>query len=135
MTNSTNTSRRNPPLDPLDTRRMTVPSTTALQRRILAASRNLRQAADTVNNDDRGIGRSIGLYFRKWGALQPLAMGAVAGVAALAVGSVIWLSQPGSSTVTLANQPLAVQSVEQDMDDLAWEDLLLMQDELDFANL
>ena len=122
----------------LDIQRMRIPSTTRLQNNILELTQELPQYTDqTVGADVYSLTQlfdKVGLKRASfWNTMKPYAASLAAGFAVIALSSSLWLPSQNDSILTV--DAFAELSVDQLAEEIVWQDLMLLQDELAFAGL
>jgi hypothetical protein len=124
--------------DVLSIKRMRTPSSTRLQNNILNLTQELPQYTD------QSVGANVynlASLFEKvgikkvnfWRNFKPYAATVAAGFAVIALSSSLWL--PNQNDQLIVVDSLDTLSVEQLAEEIEWQDLMLLQDELAFAGL
>ena len=121
----------------LDIKRMRVPNSARLQNNILNLTQELPQYTDQPVGAQiynlTSLLNKVGIRkINFWNGLTPYAATLAAGLAAIALSSSLWLP---SQHDQLAVDNLEGLSVEQLAEEIEWQDLMLLQDELGFAGL
>ncbi len=122
----------------LSIKRMRTPSSARLQNDIVKLTQNLPQYTDSVEGAKV---YSLASFLEKsgmkdinfWHGFKPYAATLAAGFAVIALSSTLWL--PSSQSDQLLVDDFATLSVEQLAEEIVWQDLMLLQDELAFAGL
>lgn len=123
--------------DVLALKRMRTPSTDRLQSSIIDLTKELPQYTDQDSSSKvynlSAFLDKVGLSeFSFWNSFKPYAATLAAGFAVIALSSSLWMPTQNDP---VAADAFADLSTEQLADEIVWQDLMLLQDELAFAGL
>lgn len=119
-------------------KRMRTPNSTRLQDNILNLTQELPQYTD---HSQSAKVYNLASFFEKAGikkinflaGFKPYAATLAAGFAVIALSSTLWLPSPQNDQLVVDG--FDALSVEQLAEEIEWQDLMLLQDELAFAGL
>ena len=121
---------------PFSVDRHAAPDCEDLQLRIVAETQNLPQSiSEHERSTVANFASALKKFLQKFFSVKPIALVGLAAVAAFSLNSILPMPTPGFVGSTgIVPSPEQV-TTESQMDQLAWDDLLLLQDELAFAEL
>ena len=107
-----------------------IDDTQELQKNIIAAAKNVEQDVERSSVGTRSVARFFDFLS------QPAFVGMAASVALIAVGFSLWLPEVDNGQgPTIANTQSQFLYEELSLQELGFEELMLLEDELMFANL